>query len=354
YDVTGLFMKNWDVADETGQCSFDQDLEDAELVCKTLNIELHQVNFVKQYWNLVFSEMVKDYQKGITPNPDVLCNKLIKFDAFLRHAVENLGGEALATGHYARTSAGFDLQPVGENSGVKLLKAVDCIKDQTFFLSQIPQSALQRTVFPLGEFTKDVTKTIALEAGFEKIVQKKESMGICFIGSRQFRKFIEEYTEPTPGKFIDVETGKIVGEHKGVHYWTVGQRALIAGLKQACFIVSKDVRTQDIIVASGTDHPALYCQTFVTEPPHWICGPPQALIDMETVHVDFRFQHGHPLVPCSITMSDGGLGVELQHPMRAITPGQYAVFYHHDECLGSARILNTGPSSFTLTAHYRM
>ncbi|KAL8612053.1 hypothetical protein ACOMHN_052075 [Nucella lapillus] len=355
YEVVGLFMRNWDVADETGRCGADRDLEDAHLVCDTLNIPLHQVNFVKEYWHHVFSEMVMDYQKGITPNPDIMCNKHIKFDAFFHHARQHLNADIIATGHYARTSADYDLENVDPKKGVKLLKSADSVKDQTFFLSQISQSALQRTLFPVGELRKDLVKRIAIEAGLEKIAKRKESMGICFIGSRQFQRFMEEYVEPKPGNFIDVETGNIVGQHKGIHYWTLGQRANITGLKRAYFIAEKNVSTNDILVASGTDHPALFCQTLFTDTPHWIHRPPWSLMEDQMVDLDFRFQHKHPLVPCTATLSGSNrLIVSLSRPMRAITPGQYAVFYRGDQCLGSAGILRTGPSLFTLSYGQRV
>ncbi|XP_076469227.1 mitochondrial tRNA-specific 2-thiouridylase 1-like [Babylonia areolata] len=350
YEVVGLFMKNWDVADETGRCAADADLQDAELACHALDIPLHQVNFVKEYWHQVFSEMVRDYQKGVTPNPDIMCNKHIKFDAFFRHATQTLDADAISTGHYARTSADYDLDSVDPRKGVQLLKSADSVKDQTFFLSQISQQALQRTIFPVGELRKDVVKRIAVEAGLEKIAKRKESMGICFIGSRQFQRFMEEYVEPKPGNFLDVETGDVVGQHKGIHYWTLGQRANIPGLRRAYFIAEKNAQTNDIIVASGTDHPALFCQTLFTGTPHWICKPPRSLMEEQMVDLDFRFQHKHPLVSCTATLSGGNtLIVSISRPMRAVTPGQYAVFYRGDECLGSAKILRTGPSLFTLS-----
>ncbi|PVD24838.1 hypothetical protein C0Q70_15324 [Pomacea canaliculata] len=315
YDVVGLFMRNWDIPDETGQCCADGDFEDAVHVCEHLNIPLHEVSFVKEYWNHVFSEMLKDYQQGITPNPDILCNKYIKFDAFMKHALEQLEGHLIATGHYARST----------------------------------MKGHCNTLFPLGDLTKTVVKQLAMEAGLEKIVMKKESMGICFIGSRRFHKFIEEYVEPRPGNFIDIDTQKIVGTHKGVHYWTLGQRALIPGQKDAYFIVNKDASTRDILVAQGTDHPALFVQMFVTESPYWIHGPPPHLMQGQSVQVDFRFQHKHPLLPCTVCKSEGnGLEVTLPSPLRSITPGQYAVFYQGDECLGSSRIIWTGPSLHAL------
>ncbi|XP_046548592.1 mitochondrial tRNA-specific 2-thiouridylase 1-like isoform X1 [Haliotis rubra] len=347
YDVHGLFMRNWDVANETGKCLADADFEDAKMICEHLEIPLHQVNFVKEYWNGVFSELIKGYENGTTPNPDIMCNKVIKFDAFFKHAFERLGADAIATGHYARTSCGYDLETVDPAKGVKLLTAADNTKDQTFFLSQISQSALQRSLFPIGDLTKDFVKKIACNAGLEKIAKKKESMGICFIGTRNFQNFIEEYIEPKKGRFLHVETGKVMGYHKGTHYWTVGQRAQIAGQDLPYFVSELHPRTQDVIVAPGTDHPSLFTQTLFTEPPHWIRGTPPSHDHMFTA--GFRFQSVHPIIRCTATLSGSNcLIVSIELPLRAITAGQYAVFYRGDECLGSARILRPGPSLFTL------
>ncbi|KAL5014729.1 hypothetical protein ScPMuIL_008999 [Solemya velum] len=199
YEVVGLFMKNWDIANEQGKCMVDDDRKDAEFVCKRIGIPFHEVNFVKEYWNEVFSSFVTDYESGLTPNPDILCNKFIKFSKFLTYAVDNLGADAIATGHYARTSG-------SPTEGIKLLKAVDSVKDQTFFLSQISQAALQKTIFPLGELTKDVVKHVACTAGLERIATKKESMGICFVGSRNFHQFIAEGVQHQIREY-DIQSG---------------------------------------------------------------------------------------------------------------------------------------------------
>ncbi|KAL3852801.1 hypothetical protein ACJMK2_016416 [Sinanodonta woodiana] len=355
YNVIGLFMKNWDVRDEMGICTTDQDREDAKFVCDHLRIPFYEVNFVKEYWNQVFSSFVKDYQAGLTPNPDVLCNKYIKFHAFFQYARNRFDANAIATGHYARTDVGEDLDKIDPKKGVKLLTAYDKMKDQTLFLSQIPQHALQMTLFPIGEFTKDVVKKIAASAGMEKIAKKKESMGICFIGSREYHKFIEEYVEPKPGRFIHLETGEVIGTHKGIHYWTLGQRAHIGGKSGALFVADKNTETQDITVVYGTDHPALFSQTMFTEPAHWINQPPQELLHDQKCDMDFRFQHIQKLIKCSVTSSGSNcLTVTLQYPLRAITGGQYAVFYKGDVCLGSAKILRPGPSLYMMNHRERV
>lgn len=349
YDVVGLFMRNWDARNEKGHCVTEEDREDATFVCKHLGIPLYEVDFVKQYWNEVFSEMIRDYQNGITPNPDILCNRRVKFNHFVDYATNKLGGHAIATGHYARTSVGYDLHQVDSQEGVSLLCANDKEKDQTFFLSQIKQWALQRTIFPLGNLTKTKVKEIAASIGMQKLAQKKESMGICFIGSRNFQDFIEEYIEPKQGNFIDIETGKVVGTHKGTHYWTLGQRCNLGGLASAYFVAQINPVTQDVHVAPGTDHPALFSQTFQTGPVHWIKQTSYYEQPVESFDTMFRFQHAHPLIGCSCKLrKNGGYTVTLVRPMRAVTPGQYAVFYSDNICLGSARILSLGPSLFQL------
>lgn len=353
YQVVGLFMKNWDIADENGTCSVDLDLEDAHFVCKRLGIQFYTVDFVKKYWNNVFSSFLQDYQRGLTPNPDILCNKYIKFNAFLKYAISKHGADAIATGHYAQTSlndAVFHHSSSSPAEGIKLLKAVDAVKDQTFFLAQLSQEALKKTIFPIGHLRKEQVRQIAIEENLERIARKKESMGICFIGSRNFKHFIKEYIEPLPGKFVDIETGKILGQHQGIHMWTLGQRIHLGGLQHAYFVAEIDATTNNIIVAPGTTHAALFSQSFVVDRPHWIRSPPNWSESSVPVKVDFRFQHVHPLIACELKPTNDGSTflVELPRPMRAISPGQYAVFYAGEECIGSAQIIKAGPSLWTL------
>ncbi|KAJ8046798.1 Mitochondrial tRNA-specific 2-thiouridylase 1 [Holothuria leucospilota] len=362
YQVSGLFMRNWDQLDETGVCTADKDCEDARFVCDTLHIPFHEVNFVKDYWHDVFSNFLKQYERGLTPNPDVMCNKYIKFDRLMEHAFNKLGADAVATGHYARTSQGdsflqtTDKDVKKENSSmelkeaVRLLRAVDSWKDQTFFLSQVSQKALQRTIFPLGDLTKDVVKKIAVQAGMERIAKKKESMGICFIGDRHFQKFIKEYIETKPGNFVGIEDYKVKGQHEGHFLYTIGQRAGIQGYNpRKMFVTDKNPDTNEVFVAPGTNHPALFHQTCMTDSVHWIHQPPLQLIEKEMLDCFFRFQHADPLVKCTLTLAgEGSVIVSLQKPLRALTPGQYAVFYLGEECLGSAQIQQTGPSLYSL------
>ncbi|KAF2893696.1 hypothetical protein ILUMI_12469 [Ignelater luminosus] len=203
-------------------------------------------------------------------------------------------------------------------------------------------------MFPLGELTKPVVKKIAIENGLEQIARKKESMGICFIGSRNFQKFISEYVDNRPGNFIDVDTGKIVETHNGIHQWTLGQRTKISGCPVAYFTAKKNCNTNDIYVAQGTHHPALFSGLLYTSPPYWIHSRPKELEDGGIYDCDFKFQHVENFIPCKISETHKGLVVILQTNRRALTPGQFAVFYKNDECLGSAKIVNAGPSNFIL------
>lgn len=381
YEVVGVFMKNWDTADEFGNCQADKDAEEAEGICKQLDIPFHLVSFVKEYWHEVFTDLITEYQNGFTPNPDIQCNRHLKFGHFHTYCMQVLGCDAVATGHYARTSYGEDLEyrPLDDQYGsefyghrrVKLMKAIDRIKDQTFFLSQVKQEPLRNSMFPIGNFTKDVVKKIAHSSGFEKISQKRESMGICFIGKRKsgFAGFIQDYIPPNPGALVDIDSGKVVGEHQGVHLFTLGQRVIgFGGQNMKMYVADKDVNNKTVLVCFGRDHPALYSETFFTGPPHWIDSAPQELTDRQSdrsLECEYRSQNTHPLCGCvithSMTSSNSEVGasnfefldkatltVSLVEPQRATTPGQFAVFYQGDECLGSARINRIGPTLYAM------
>ncbi|XP_034019268.1 mitochondrial tRNA-specific 2-thiouridylase 1 isoform X2 [Thalassophryne amazonica] len=368
YKVTGVFMKNWDLTDERGICTTDKDCEDAQKVCQILDVPFHQVSYVKEYWHDVFSNLLKEYEKGRTPNPDIVCNKHIKFNLFLNYAMDTLGADAMATGHYARTSQEDEevfkqkrtagpptlFRDRFEIRNLKLLKAADHFKDQTFFLCQISQDALRHTIFPLAGLTKDFVRKIASEAGLHHVLKKKESMGICFIGERKFESFILEYLEPKVGNFVSVEDGTILGKHKGWFTVTLGQRARIGGQRDALFVVDKDTTTGDVFVAPTTNHPALFRDTLWTARFHWITlDPPPELVRTKMMDCHFRFLHQMSLVPCTVTLNmDGSVWISLSQPTRALTPGQFAVLYKGDECLGSGKIIRLGPSEHMLQQGY--
>lgn len=252
--------------------------------------------------------------------------------------------DAIATGHYAKSSFGSFLEDYKGGCDVRLLQAEDAFKDQTFFLSQVPQSALQRCMFPIGTLNKHEVKDIADKIGLKRIARKKESIGICFIGDRTFQSFINDYIDIRVGNFVDIDTGKVVGTHQGVHNWTLGQRCNVSGALKPFFAYRKDPKTATIFVASGTDHPLMFTDIFYTKDPIWIRKSP---LDLKNIFAcEFRFQHTKPLTNCIIYKANAAgnkLLIKLDEPLRSITPGQYAVFYKDGECLGSSRISDFAP-----------
>lgn len=234
------------------------------------------------------------------------------------------------------------------NLDVKLLRATDNRKDQTFFLSQIPQDALRKTMFPLGPMLKSNVKKIASDIGLNRIVKKRESVGICFIGKRKFSDFMSEYIDAKAGDFIDIDSGAVIGRHRGIHHYTIGQGVLLGGQKHKMFAIRKLSDRKTILVGAGTKHPALQFDMFYTRQPHWIDQSPFSLSIEIVSRVKFRFQHGHKLENCDLVETSSGLFVRLEKPVRAICAGQFAVFYKNDECLGSAKIAATGPSMHIL------
>lgn len=346
FQVLGVFMQNWDENDETGQCSVSDDRQDARYVCAKLGIPFFQVNFVKKYWTNVFSYFLKEYESGCTPNPDIMCNRHIKFNAFTKFCKSELKADAVATGHYARTSYGPYLEHYDPNVPVRLLEAVDNFKDQTFFLSQVNQESLQRVMFPLGNYLKANVKEIAESKQLSRISRKRESTGICFIGKRKFQEFIRDYVPSKPGPMKDISTGETLTTHDGLHLWTIGQCCHIKGYTVKYFVARKSEADSTIFVAPGTVHPALYSTILYTDHPHWISR--LALNSLGFMTCRFRFQHTKPTINCRVMSFSQGLVVLLDRPLKAISPGQFAVFYKGDECLGSARIFRPGPSLFSL------
>uniref|UniRef100_G3SVL8 Mitochondrial tRNA-specific 2-thiouridylase 1 n=1 Tax=Loxodonta africana TaxID=9785 RepID=G3SVL8_LOXAF len=354
YQVTGVFMKNWDSLNEHGVCTADKDCEDAYGVCQILDIPFHQVSYVKEYWNEVFSDFLNEYEKGRTPNPDIVCNKHIKFNCFFHYAVDNLGADAMATGHYARTSLEDDevfqqkhiQRPEGLfrnrfefRNAVKLLQAADNFKDQTFFLSQVSQNALRRTIFPLGGLTKEFVKKIAAENRLHHVLQKKEvfTLTICMVqGKAGAMPFIS--------KSLSLKISRDVFLRSTV----VLRGDILYFMSQYVIWLKGDLGI--VLVAPRTDHPALYRDLLRTSRVHWVREePPAALVRDKMMECHFRFRHQMELVPCVLTLNqDGTVWVTSVKAVRALTPGQFAVFYKGDECLGSGKILRLGPSAYTL------
>jgi len=330
--VQALHMTNWE--DDDGYCTAADDLQDARAVCERLGIPLHHVNFAREYRERVFAHFLDEYRRGRTPNPDVLCNREIKFGEFRRHA-ERLGGELLATGHYARTAT-IDGNPA-------LLKAADAGKDQSYFLHAVAGEALATTIFPLGELQKPDVRRLAHEHGLP-VHDKKDSTGICFIGERPFREFLSRFLPAQPGP-IRAPDGREVGTHEGLMYYTPGQRQglAIGGRRDArdapWYVVGKDVASNTLLVDQG-DTPLLYSDGLHAEDATWIGRPPDGLADGLRLSAKVRYRQADQ--PCTIVGSDDGrIRVRFDAPQRAVAPGQYVVFYDGDRCLGGATITET-------------
>jgi len=331
FRVEGAFMKNWDDPDDPGHCPIEHDLDTARAVCAHLGIRLHTVDFTAEYWHRVFEHFLAEYEAGRTPNPDVLCNSEIKFRAFLEHA-RALGGDTIATGHYARA------EPAADGT-THLLRGVDSGKDQSYFLHAVDGAALARVRFPLGAMTKADVRARARAAGLPNH-DRRDSTGICFIGERRFREFLSSYLPARPGPMKTPE-GCEVGEHGGLMYYTLGQRQGlgIGGGHGAdgrpWYVLAKDVAHNALIVGQGHDHPWLLAPAMETALPHWI-GPAPALPTRCSVQVRYRQR----AVPCAVEpTAAGGLHVRFDTPQRAVTPGQSAVLYAGERCLGGATIV---------------
>lgn len=331
YAVSGLFMKNWDEDDGTEYCTAEADLADARLVCEHLGIELHTANFAAEYWDNVFAAFLAEYAAGRTPNPDVVCNREIKFKQFLDYA-GTLGAELIATGHYVRSSV--------VDGVAQLRKGVDSNKDQSYFLQAVPVAAFARCLFPLGELEKTHVREIADNAGLHNH-RKKDSTGICFIGERRFSDFLQRYLAPTPGTIRDMK-GVALGEHKGLPYYTLGQRQGlgIGGVKGYAeapwYVVAKERSTGDIIVSQDTND--LSGQWLSVSDVNWLVPEPELPL---ACAAKVRYRQSDQL--CEVDkQADGQLLVRFVEPQRAITPGQYACFYRDDLCLGGGVIQATG------------
>ncbi len=331
YDVAGLFMKNWEEDDQDGRCAAAEDLKEVQRVCDVLHIPLHTVNFASEYWDRVFQTFLAELHAGRTPNPDVLCNREIKFKAFLDHATA-LGASRIATGHYARVTESGDT--------CLLMNAHDRGKDQTYFLHTLGQHELAHSLFPLGGLTKTEVRGIARQAGLPNHA-RPDSTGICFIGERNFRQFVARYLKSQPGP-IATPDGTVRGQHDGLMFYTIGQRhgLGIGGPGAAWYVVGKDAGRNTLYIEQGTDHPALYASGLTTESIHWVSGSPPLLPLACRAKTRYR-QAGQN---CTIRdLGDGRVRVDFEAPQRAITPGQSAVFYQGEVCLGGGVILEASP-----------
>ncbi len=333
YDVTGLFMKNWEDDDDDEYCASKQDLIDAVSVADKIGIDIEAVNFSKEYKDRVFANFLSEYEAGRTPNPDILCNAEIKFKAFLEHAM-SLGGDLIATGHYAKVRE----NPI-KKGNYQLLKADDGSKDQSYFLYRLNQAQLSKTLFPLGGYLKREVREIAREAGLPN-AEKKDSTGICFIGERPFQEFLARYLPKNPGE-IKTPEGKTIGQHDGLMYYTLGQRQglKIGGSRDSTgepwFVAAKDMANNELIVVQGHDHPLLLSDGLKASQLHWISNE-----DPETNWVyAAKTRYRQADAPCEIDAVNGEeVNVQFGQKQWAVTPGQSAVVYESNVCLGGGII----------------
>ena len=328
YNVIGLYMSNWEEKDECGNCTGEEDFADVRRVANKLNIPYYSVNFAKEYMDRVFSYFLEEYKAGRTPNPDVLCNREIKFKDFKEQAIK-LGADYIATGHYCDILHCDDVH--------YLLKAKDQGKDQTYFLNQISQSQLDKVLFPLGKLDKSEVRRIAIENGLAT-AKKKDSTGICFIGERNFRNFLLNYIPAKPGKIMTYDK-KVLGEHMGLMYYTIGQRRglNIGGQKgddgSRWFVIEKDLENNILYVAHGAED-KLYSKGLYIKECNWIPFVPE----QKTFECTAKFRYRQPEQQCTVNILEDGIYVDFKERQRAITEGQFAVFYDGDKCIGGGVI----------------
>jgi tRNA-uridine 2-sulfurtransferase len=340
YDVVGVFMKNWDEKDDNGVCTATTDWQDVQDVCATLDIPCYSVNFEKEYWDRVFSDFLSEYRRGRTPNPDVLCNREIKFKAFLDFAMK-LGAGRMATGHFVQSE---------ERGGhPALLRGVDPNKDQSYFLYMLKEPQLARALFPVGGLTKAQVRALAAEAGLP-VSDKKDSTGVCFIGERNFRAFLQNYLPLQPGD-MRTEDGRKVGTHMGLAYYTLGQRKGLGigggGDGRSWFVVDKNAADNVLVVAQGEDSPQLFSRFALASQVTWIANSPPAP-DGEPFRCVVKYRYRQPDQQVMATLAGDWLMLAADQPQRAVTPGQSAVLYSGEVCLGGAIVEKTGNEPFTV------
>jgi len=330
HEVIGVFMNNWEEEDASGACTAERDWRDVQRVCEKIGIPYYSVNFAAEYRERVFAHFLREYERGRTPNPDVLCNREIKFSKFLDFA-EQLGADSLATGHFAR---------IGERNGkYQLLRAADENKDQTYFLYMLGQRALAKAVFPVGGMTKAEVRAIARESGLPTS-EKKDSTGVCFIGERDFKAFLSQFLPANPGAMETVD-GRIVGRHEGLMYYTLGQRRGLGigggGDGRRWFVVKKDLARNVLVMEQGEDSPLLYSRRAQADELHWVagCAPGARFRCMA------RLRHRQALQEAEVVIEDERMRLEFAQPQRAVTPGQAVVLYDGEVCLGGGTVDST-------------
>ena len=333
YDVIGVFMKNWEEEDDGGVCTAAEDYAYVQSVAAQMGIPYYTVNFCKEYRDRVFSYFLSEYSAGRTPNPDVLCNCEIKFRAFLDFALST-GAERIATGHYANLAF--------SDAGVRLTRAADTGKDQTYFLAGLTQEQLSKAMFPVGDICKREVRRIAAEQGFSN-AGRKDSTGVCFIGERDFKQFLMRFLPARPGEIVD-EKGKVIGRHDGLMYYTLGQRRGLGiggradGTGESWFVIGKDLKRNLLIVQQG-EHEELYSLSLDAPTFNWIAGHPPK----DTFSCTAKFRYRQPDRGVSVSVTEEGVHIRFNEPERAVTPGQWAVLYDGDTCLGGGPIARTEP-----------
>ena len=344
YEVSACFMRNWDALannDYLGnptinnnQCPQEKDYDDAVLVAKMLGIPLLRINFVKEYWDDVFSYLIREYKAGRTPNPDIFCNKYIKFDAFLDFAKKN-GFDMIAMGHYAKR--------LDKDGKTYLLKSFDKNKDQTYFLSQINQEQVSSCLFPLGDIDKPEVRKIAHDLNLSSVMDKKDSTGVCFIGERNFREFLKNYIPAQKGDIIDIESKKVIGQHEGAMYYTIGQRkglgigGIHGEVAKGWFVVDKDIKKNILYVASGEENKYLLSKRCIVSQLNFITDKPK-----EGQHMSAKFRYRQEDKGVTLHyINEDTIELIYDEPYKAVTPGQAAVLYDGDVCLGGGLIDKT-------------
>lgn len=330
YEVIGLFMRNWDSlvdgelegapTTQEGICPQEKDYNDAKAICEKLNIPLYRKDFVKEYWDYVFTYFLDELKKGRTPNPDIMCNKYIKFDMFIKEA-EKLGADYIATGHYARIKDG------------KLLKAIDENKDQTYFLSQVSKDKLKNVLFPIGDMLKPDVRKIASDYGLIT-ANKKDSTGICFIGERNFSNFLKNYLPNQPGKIVNIDTKEVIGEHIGLMHYTIGQRRGldIGGTKERMFVVGKDLKTNTLYICIGEDNDYLISDSCIIDTVNYLGNE-------KITNCQAKFRYRQKDNPVELDwLNDNEILVKYPQGVKSVTPGQACVLYNKEECLGGGII----------------
>ena len=340
HEVTGVFMKNWDEKDENGVCTSERDWDDVRSVCDRIGVPYYSVNFVREYWDRVFTYFLAEYRKGRTPNPDVLCNREIKFRAFSDYAVR-IGADAVATGHFCRVNRNAD------SGQYELMRGVDTQKDQSYFLYMLTQKPLSKAIFPVGGMTKAEVRAAAKQAGLPTS-GKKDSTGVCFIGERRFKPFLKQFLPAQPGDMVTL-SGKKVGTHDGLMFYTLGQRKGLGiggcGTGESWFVVGKDMERNVLLVEQGEQHPMLFSRNAIGTDATWVAGAAPA----KAFDCACKYRYRQPDQRVHVQLTDGnGVIVTSREKQRAVTPGQSMVFYDGEVCLGGAicdKVLDAGQVS---------